>query len=140
MPPTPSKSGDSSALWKISGLGVELAGSIIGMVLLGWGLDHWLGTSPRWTLIGAGVGVLGGGYNFIRAALRMNKEATSAYKREHPHGPKPVSPPADPETEASAETIRQRLSDFERDMQADLKKARQEFQSRGDEEGRPDER
>lgn len=121
-------------------MGVELAGSIIGMVLLGWGLDHWLGTSPRWTLIGAGVGVLGGGYNFIRAALRMNKEATSAYKREYPHGPKPVSPPADPETEASAETIRQRLSDFERDLQADLKKARQEFQSRGDGEGRPDER
>ncbi len=121
-------------------MGVELSGSIIGMVLLGWGLDRWLGTSPRWTLIGAGIGVLGGGYNFIRAALRMNKEATSAYKRDHPHGPKPIAASTEPVPEASAETIRQRLSDFERDLQTDLKRARQEQDGRGDREGRADER
>ncbi len=74
--PTPTqKNKDASALWRISGLGMELTASIIGMVLVGWLVDRWAGTSPRWTVILAILGVIGGGYNFARQAVRLQRKA-----------------------------------------------------------------
>lgn len=78
---------DSSALWKVSGLGMELAASIGGMVLLGWLIDTWAGTGHRWMLILGLVGLVGGGYNFIRGALRYQKQAArEAAERAHTRG------------------------------------------------------
>ncbi|MFG0274010.1 MAG: AtpZ/AtpI family protein [Phycisphaerales bacterium] len=69
-------------MWRISGMGAELAGGIVGMGLIGWLLDRWWGTYPTATLVGAIVGILGGGLNFIRAAMALNREETRRSRRE----------------------------------------------------------
>lgn len=85
---------DTRPLWRISGLGLELTSAILGMLLVGWILDRWLGTSPRWATVGAVVGVLGGGYNFMRRALALNRKAAEAYQREHQRpGPNSLGDP-----------------------------------------------
>ena len=55
-----------------AGMGLELAASIIGLTLLGLWVDHRYSTGPKGVLIGASIGVVGGLYNFIRAALRLS--------------------------------------------------------------------
>ena len=55
---------------RLAGLGMELAGAVVGGSLLGYWLDARSGTSPRWLIIGAAIGVVGGLYNLIRQALR----------------------------------------------------------------------
>ena len=75
---------ESSALWRASGMGAEFAAGIVGMGLLGWLIDRWLGSAPVGALVGAGMGILGGGYNFIRQAQIMNRRAAEKYRREHP--------------------------------------------------------
>ncbi len=69
------------SLWAASGLGLELAGSIGGMAALGWVIDRGAGTAPMWLLICLGIGAVGGGYNFIRKALAMNRKASAAYRQ-----------------------------------------------------------
>jgi len=86
---------DSSALWRISGMGGELAGSIVGMLFLGWLIDKWANTSPRWTIILSVLGLVGGGYNFARQAVRLQRRtareaATKArVRRERGETPAP---------------------------------------------------
>lgn len=123
--PTKKPGDESSALWRISGLGIELAGAIIGMLLLGWALDSWLGTQPRWMMIGAAVGILGGGYNFIRAAMKLNRESVRRYQESHRRALQ--SPAAEPPSEGedpSAESIRRRLAEFEHGLKQQLDEAR----------------
>ncbi|MDX2116165.1 MAG: AtpZ/AtpI family protein [Planctomycetota bacterium] len=81
-PSPPAKRGDSSALWKVSGLGMELAGSILGMALVGWLIDQWIGTQPKGTIICLSIGILGGGYNFVRSAQRLNRQTAADYRRQ----------------------------------------------------------
>ena len=50
---------------KLLGMGFELAGVIAVLTLGGWWLDRWLDTSPTLTLIGAGIGIIGGLYKFF---------------------------------------------------------------------------
>ncbi len=91
----------SSQLVRISGMGTELAGSIIGMTLLGYLIDHFAGTLPWGVIGGAVVGILGGGYNFLRHATKISRDAAADFKKRHPHGvdpPKPIIPPAAPMT------------------------------------------
>ncbi len=61
-----------SRLMSYAGLGLELAASIIGLMLLGLWIDYRYSTGPKGVLIGVGIGVVGGLYNFIRAALRLS--------------------------------------------------------------------
>ncbi len=69
-----SNGGDQrSRVMQYAGLGLELAASIIGLTLLGLWIDHRYSTGPKGVLIGAGIGVVGGLYNFIRAALRLSR-------------------------------------------------------------------
>ncbi|MFM9957493.1 MAG: AtpZ/AtpI family protein [Phycisphaerales bacterium] len=75
----------ASSRGRAYGVAMELAGSIIGMALIGWFIDRWQGTSPLWTLILTGVGGVGGFYNFLRKALALNREEAAAYKAAHPH-------------------------------------------------------
>lgn len=67
-------------LWRISGMGMELALAIGVMALIGYGLDAWLGTRPTLTIIGLVVGALAGGYNFVRTALQLNRAAQASYR------------------------------------------------------------
>ena len=68
---------------RLSGIGLELVAAIVGMMLLGWAVDRWLGSSPVWMLVGLTLGFIGGGYNFIREAMASNRQAKEAYDREH---------------------------------------------------------
>lgn len=77
----PSKAGDTQALWRAAGLGMELIGAVIGMGLIGWLIDRWQGWSPVATITGFVIGALGGGYNFFRAAQRLNREAQKEFGR-----------------------------------------------------------
>lgn len=73
-------------MWRISGMGLELVGGMLGMMAIGWFLDRWQGTSPRWTTVGAVVGLVAGGVNFIRKALALNRAEVAKYRRSHPAG------------------------------------------------------
>jgi len=74
----------TSALWRASGMGAEFAFGIVGMILLGWLIDRWLDSGPVGILVGAGLGIVGGGYNFIRQAQKMNRQAAAQYRRNNP--------------------------------------------------------
>lgn len=69
MKPTP-KSKTRAPGVRGAGLGIELAASLIGFTLLGLWIDQKFATGPWGTLICVVVGLIGGFYNFIRAALR----------------------------------------------------------------------
>jgi F0F1-type ATP synthase assembly protein I len=71
---------DRAELWRLSAMGTEFVAAIAGMLLLGFGLDYWWGTSPVMTVIGAVVGLVGGGYNLIRQALRAEQKASTRRK------------------------------------------------------------
>lgn len=51
---------------------------MIGMAAIGWGIDALAGTFPVWILIGAGLGLIGGGYRFVKESLAMNRQAGRA--------------------------------------------------------------
>jgi F0F1-type ATP synthase assembly protein I len=57
---------------RYAGLGLELAASIVGLTLAGLWVDYRFSTGPKGVLVGASLGVVGGLYNFIRAALRLS--------------------------------------------------------------------
>lgn len=94
------------------------------MTLVGWALDRWLGTSPRWILICGAVGIIGGGYNFIRAALAMNKQAASQYRSEHEK--RPVKENSEPVPKADSESISRELESFRREMKQKIDDARRD--------------
>ena len=56
-------------------MGTELVASIVGVGLLGYGIDYLCKSLPVGTLVGVGIGILGGGYNFIRRALELGRRA-----------------------------------------------------------------
>lgn len=45
--------------------------------LIGWGIDYLAGTEKLWMTVGFIVGILAGGYRFIRQALAAAKQQTS---------------------------------------------------------------
>lgn len=71
-----------SVLFRYAGLGVELAAAIVGLTLAGLWIDHKFDSGPTGVLVGAGLGIVGGLYNLIKAAMRLNAEL--AAKREKP--------------------------------------------------------
>ncbi len=63
------RSGSSVSLWALSGLWLEMLASILGLGLLGYGFDRWLGWFPVLTITGTILGVVGGLYNAIKKAM-----------------------------------------------------------------------
>lgn len=85
--PTPdtSRSDDESRrLWRLSGIGTELAAHVVAGVLLGLLFDLWRGTSPWGLLVGTVAGMAVGMTTFIRRALRLNRRSAEEYRRAHP--------------------------------------------------------
>lgn len=74
-------------LWSVGGIGIELAGSIVLLAVIGWAVDRWAGTSPWFTLTGAVIGTVGGGYNFLRRAKAMSKASSAPRRRPGPAAP-----------------------------------------------------
>lgn len=60
----------------MAGMGFELAAAIAGFTFFGMWLDRRYGTEPRALLICAAIGIVGGLYNFVRAA-RLAAEAAN---------------------------------------------------------------
>ncbi len=61
-------------LYRYAGLGIELAAAIVGLTLAGLWFDYKFDSRPTGVLVGAGLGIVGGLYNLIKAALRLNAE------------------------------------------------------------------
>ncbi len=59
--------------WALMGAGIELAGSVCLLTLLGWWLDSKWNTSPWLLLSGAGIGIVGGIYKFWKVGTRSFK-------------------------------------------------------------------
>lgn len=68
------------------GLAIDFIASILLMLLLGWVVDGWQGTSPAFTLAGLGVGFAIALTRIIRATLR--EERREAAKRGKIQPPK----------------------------------------------------
>lgn len=77
-------------LWRLSAMGTELAFGIVGMVLLGLGIDYLFKTGPKGVVICTIIGVLGSSYNFIRRAVELNKRASRGVRGAGRSAPKPT--------------------------------------------------
>ena len=68
-------------LWRLSGMGIELASHILAGVLLGWLLDKLFKTAPVWLVVGSITGLVVGMAEFIRSALKAQREAGEKHRR-----------------------------------------------------------
>jgi len=55
-------------------MGAELVAAVVGLTLVGYWVDRSWGTAPKGVAIGAGLGLVGGFYNFFRQAWLLVKE------------------------------------------------------------------
>lgn len=55
----------------MASLWTEILASILGLGLVGWLLDRWLGWFPWLTVTGLIIGSIGGVYNAVRKAQRV---------------------------------------------------------------------
>jgi F0F1-type ATP synthase assembly protein I len=58
-------------------VGWQLAGAMLIYVGIGYAMDRWLGTSPRYLLVGAIVGMFAFFLQLARVVKRMNQETKS---------------------------------------------------------------
>lgn len=65
---------------RFAGLGVELASAVAGFTLVGYWVDRHFSVRPWGLLVGLALGLIGGTYNLIRAAIAASKEAAAADK------------------------------------------------------------
>ena len=64
---------NTSGKLRLAGMGMELAGAVIGGCAIGWYIDRQFGT--RYGLMtGALIGIVGGMYNLIKHSLKIIKD------------------------------------------------------------------
>jgi hypothetical protein len=80
--------GATVSMWRYAGIGLDLAAAVGGLTLAGYGLDRWLGRFPRYTVIGAVLGLLGGMYNLIRQSLSVTREMKESESESQKRPPK----------------------------------------------------
>ncbi|CUS77470.1 Putative F0F1-ATPase subunit Ca2+/Mg2+ transporter [Candidatus Kryptonium thompsonii] len=56
-----------------SGLGLQLAITVVIFWFIGKLIDDHYGTAPLWMIVGATLGIIVGMYNFIKAVLELLK-------------------------------------------------------------------
>jgi F0F1-type ATP synthase assembly protein I len=76
-----------------SGVGVELAGAMAGLALLGYWLDGRFGTQPWGLVAGVVVGMVGGLYNLVKQSLRAAREAGVEDEAVRRQNDNPAGPP-----------------------------------------------
>lgn len=77
-----SKQATDRAVRAAAGSGFEFAASVAAFALGGFFLDRWQGTSPMWTLIGTGIGFVGGGYNLFKSTRGITRAGLRDTRRE----------------------------------------------------------
>jgi len=60
---------------RYSGVGLELAGAIAGLSLIGYWVDGRFGTGPWGIVVGVFIGLVGGLYNLVKESLAAVREA-----------------------------------------------------------------
>lgn len=60
--------------WRAIGIGLDFAAMVAGGCVLGFAVDAWRGTFPRWTTIGGIVGIVSGGWTAVRLSVRLNRD------------------------------------------------------------------
>jgi len=73
---------DQAKAWVIA---LNIVYGLIGFGAIGFAIDHFAKTAPRWMLILGGFGLFVGLYRFIREALALNK-ASSGPRRDRSGG------------------------------------------------------
>lgn len=68
---------------RFAGMALEMGSGIAGFTLIGWWVDHALGTNPRYLLTGAILGVVGGMYYMIRSAFLMDRQMRDATRKRN---------------------------------------------------------
>lgn len=66
---------------RFGGIGLEFAAAVAVFILIGYWVDRNYGSSPKGVLIGAILGIIGGGYNFIRQSLMASRQAVKESTR-----------------------------------------------------------
>jgi F0F1-type ATP synthase assembly protein I len=57
-----------------SGLGLQLAVTVVLFWFIGKMIDEHYGTQPLWMIVGAMVGIAVGMYNFIKSVIELGKK------------------------------------------------------------------
>lgn len=73
--PRPGSRKTAGSWVRLSSIGVELVGAVVGFTLLGYWVDRRWGTEPWGLLAGIGLGLIGGMYNLIRQSLLASRDA-----------------------------------------------------------------
>lgn len=71
---------------RMAGMGLELAAAVTGFALLGIWIDRKYDSEPWGLLISTAIGVIGGLYNFVRAALAAAAASSSESEPESESG------------------------------------------------------
>ena len=72
----PKKASKRDTGWmKHAGIGIEFAGAVGAFIVLGWWIDRHWDTKPWGIVICALLGLIGGFYNLLKAALKAAEEA-----------------------------------------------------------------
>lgn len=91
--PDPRKSGPKlPSIGEYGGMGAEFGLGIVGLVLIGVWIDHYRGGGQWATIICAVLGIVGGGYNFIRKAISLSQRVE---REQHDREPEPGRQPDD---------------------------------------------
>lgn len=70
------RTGSVEALMRVGAISLNFAYSTAGLALLGWLVDYLAGSFPVGLLVGAGLGLVAGAYQFVRQATAMSKGST----------------------------------------------------------------
>lgn len=76
---------ERSALLRFGGMGTEFAFGLVGLLLLGMWIDQRWSISPRGAITGVVIGIIGGGYNFIRQARKLMREQEALQRERFPN-------------------------------------------------------
>ena len=90
-PTTPARQHSASdqlrLMWRVAGMATLMSSEVAAGAGIGWLVDRWQGTAPRWMTIGGLVGLAIGMTGFVRSAFRLNRSMSPPPVRREPAHP-----------------------------------------------------
>ena len=75
---------NTSGKFRLAGMGLELAGAVIGGCAIGWYIDKQLETETPYGLLGGAlIGIVGGMYNLLKQSLKIIKDEQKRSDERH---------------------------------------------------------